>query len=142
MADTIGVLFALGAAVGWGGYIVLTKYAGQQFEGLEGLCLSLLFAALVATPFGFHQAQLGLSPEALVTTGLLAVLVPLFPYALELMALRRMNASAFGLLMSLEPAIGASAGFIVLGQAMAALQLIGVALVVATSAVGTASSQS
>lgn len=77
-----------------------------------------------------------------MTTGLLAVLVPLFPYALELMALRRMNASAFGLLMSLEPAIGASAGFIVLGQAMAALQLIGVALVVATSAVGTASSQS
>ena len=142
VADTIGVRFAFGAAVGWGGYIVLTKYAGQQFEGLEGLCLSLLFAALVATPFGFHQAQLGLSPEALVTTGLLAVLVPLFPYALELMALRRMNASAFGLLMSLEPAIGASAGFIVLGQAMAALQLIGVALVVATSAVGTASSQS
>lgn len=141
VGDMPGVLFALGAAAGWGSYIVLMKQAGQQFTGLEGLSVSLLFAALVATPFGLHQAALGLSPELAVMTGLLALLVPLLPYALEFVALRWMKASAFGILMSLEPAIGAGAGFIVLGQALTPSQMLGVALVIAASAAGTMSSQ-
>ncbi|WP_210189787.1 EamA family transporter [Ensifer aridi] len=141
VGDTLGVLFALGAAAGWGSYIVLMKQAGQQFTGLEGLSVSLLFAALVATPFGLHKAALGLSPELAFMTGLLALLVPLLPYALEFVALRWMKASAFGILMSLEPAIGAGAGFIVLGQALTPSQMLGVALVITASAAGTMSSQ-
>ncbi|MQW90437.1 EamA family transporter [Sinorhizobium saheli] len=141
VGDRLGVLFALGAAVGWGSYIVLMKHAGREFTGLEGLSVSLLFAALVATPFGLHRAALGLSPDLILATGLLALLVPLLPYALEFVALRWMKASAFGILMSLEPAIGAGAGFIVLGQDLTPSQMLGVALVVTASAAGTMSSQ-
>ncbi|MCK3776973.1 EamA family transporter [Ensifer sesbaniae] len=137
VADARGLLFAFGAAIGWGGYIVLMKHAGQSFRGLEGLAVSLLFAALVATPFGVHQVQSGLSFDLLLVTAGLAVLVPLLPYALEFMALRRMQPSAFGILMSLEPAIGACAGFIVLGQVLSLHQIFGVALVMLASAAGT-----
>ena len=137
VGDTIGLLFAFGAAVGWGGYIVLMKQAGQRFRGLEGLAVSLLFAAVFATPFGLHQVQSGFSFDMLLMTAGLAILVPLLPYALEFMALRRMQPSAFGILMSLEPAIGAGAGFIVLGQALSLNQIFGVVLVMTASAAGT-----
>jgi len=137
--DLIGVLFAFGAAVGWGSYIVLMKNVGQQFKGLEGLSVSLVFAALFASPFGTYQWQSGFSYEAVLATGLLAILVPLLPYALEFIALRWMKASLFGILMSLEPAIGAMAGFIVLGQALTGIQMLGVALAVAASAGSTVS---
>lgn len=141
VGDVRGLLFAFGAAIGWGGYIVLMKHAGQRFRGLEGLAVSLLFAALVATPFGFHQVRSGFSFDMLLVTGGLAVLVPLLPYALEFMALRRMQASAFGILMSLEPAIGAGAGLVVLGQALSPSQTFGVVLVMIASAAGTLSSK-
>ncbi len=137
VADTRGLLFAFGAAIGWGGYIVLMKQAGQRFRGLEGLAVSLLFAAVFAMPFGLHQVQSGFSFDMLMMTAGLAVLVPLLPYALEFMALRRMQPSAFGILMSLEPAIGAGAGFIVLGQALSLNQIFGVVLVMTASAAGT-----
>ncbi|MEI2298565.1 EamA family transporter [Ensifer sp. MJa1] len=137
VADTRGLLFAFGAAIGWGGYIVLMRHAGQRFKGLEGLAVSLLFAALIATPFGFHQVQSGFSFHMLLVTAGLAVLVPLLPYALEFMALRRLQPSVFGILMSLEPAMGAGAGLIILGQTLSLNQVFGVVLVMIASAAGT-----
>lgn len=137
MADTRGLLFAFGAAIGWGGYIVLMKHAGQRFKGLEGLAVSLLFAAVVATPFGFRQVQSGFSTHMLLVTAGLAVLVPLLPYALEFMALRRLQPSTFGILMSLEPAMGAGAGLVILGQVLSLNQIFGVVLVMIASAAGT-----
>ncbi|OCP05681.1 MULTISPECIES: EamA family transporter [unclassified Ensifer] len=137
VADTRGLLFAFGAAIGWGGYIVLMKHAGQRFKGLEGLAVSLLFAAVVATPFGFHQVQSGFSTHMLLVTAGLAVLVPLLPYALEFMALRRLQSSTFGILMSLEPAMGAGAGLVILGQVLSLNQIFGVVLVMIASAAGT-----
>ena len=116
VADARGMLFAFGAAIGWGGYIVLMKQAGQRFRGLEGLCCFAAACSSLAMPFGLHQVQSGFSFDMLLMTAGLAVLVPLLLYALEFMALRRMQPSAFGILMSLEPAIGAGAGFIVLGR--------------------------
>ena len=133
VGDPVGVLLAFGAALGWGSYIVLMKKTGAIFAGLEGLSVSLIAAAVVATPFGLVEcggqvpfAQLG------VTAGL-ALLVPLLPYALEMIALRHMRASSFGILMSVEPAIGALAGFVVLHQPMGILQIAGMLLVVAAS---------
>ncbi|WDZ79627.1 EamA family transporter (plasmid) [Ensifer adhaerens] len=137
VADTPGLFLAFGAAIGWGGYIMLMKQAGQRFRGLEGLAVSLLFAALFATPFGLHQAQSGFSFDMLMMTAGLAILVPLLPYALEFMALRCMQPSAFGILMSLEPAIGAGAGFVILGQALVPNQVFGVVLVMIASVTGT-----
>lgn len=137
IGDTTGVLFAFGAATGWGLYIILMKKAGNAFEGLQGLSMSLIVAAIVATPFGLLDLP-RMTMEGVVTIAGLALLVPLIPYALEMIALRRMSTSSFGILMSLEPALGAIAGFLVLSQPMTALQITGTVLVVAASAGATA----
>ncbi|WP_064707662.1 EamA family transporter [Rhizobium bangladeshense] len=141
VGDIEGIFFALGAGTGWAIYIVLTKKIGASFKGLEGLSVSLLAAALVATPFGFAGAVPNLDAYGLVEMVGLAILVPLLPYTLELVALRRMPTASFGILMSLEPAIAALAGFIILAQPMTLLQMAGTALVVAASAGATFSAR-
>ena len=133
IGEPVGMLLAVGAACGWGSYIVLMKKTGALFDGLEGLSVSLIAAALVATPFGLVEHGLHVVPMQLAATAGLAVLVPLLPYALEMIALRHMPAASFGILMSVEPAIGAAAGFIVLHQPMTALQLAGTLFVVSAS---------
>jgi len=133
IGEPVGMLLAAGAACGWGSYIVLMKKTGALFPGLEGLSVSLIAAALVATPFGLVEHGLHIAPMQLAATAGLAVLVPLLPYALEMIALRHMPASSFGILMSVEPAIGALAGFVVLAQPMTALQLVGTLFVVSAS---------
>ncbi|MBX5292527.1 EamA family transporter [Rhizobium sp. NLR15a] len=141
VGDTGGILFALSAGTGWAIYIVLTKKIGASFKGLEGLSMSLMVAALVATPFGFAGAVPKLDAYGLVEMAGLAILVPLLPYTLELIALRRMPTASFGILMSLEPAIAALAGFVILAQPMTLLQMAGTALVVAASAGATFSAR-
>jgi inner membrane transporter RhtA len=64
----------------------------------------------------------------------LALLVPLLPYSLELLALRRLPARVFGVLMSLEPAIGALLGFLLLEQGLTALGVAAIGMVVVASA--------
>lgn len=128
-----GVLFAFGAAAGWACYILLTKKVGSAFKGFEGLSMSLIIAAIVATPFGFASAVPHLTGHGLLEMAGLALLVPLLPYALEMVALRRMPTSSFGILMSLEPAIGAVAGFVILTQPLTPSQMFGTGLVVAAS---------
>ena len=134
VGDPVGVLFACGSGIGWGTYIVLMKRTGRVFPGLEGLAMSLIVAAVAAAPFGLMRAHEAMSLEGLGTMLGLALLVPLIPYALEMIALRRMPMAAFGILMSLEPALGALAGFLVLSQPMTPLQMLGTGLVVAASA--------
>ncbi|WP_323120717.1 EamA family transporter [Burkholderia alba] len=127
------LMLPAGAALGWAAYIVLMKRVGKQFKGLQGLSMSLIAAALVATPFGIMQSGGHIPRGQWVSVAYLAVLVPLLPYVLELTALRRMKASAFGMLMSAEPAIAAGIGFAVLGQALSGMQIVGVMLVVGAS---------
>jgi inner membrane transporter RhtA len=133
IGEPLGVLLAFGAALGWGSYIVLMKKIGAVFAGLEGLSVSLIAAALVATPFGLAQSGIHIAAGQIAATAGLAVLVPLLPYALEMVALRHMPAASFGILMSVEPAIGALAGFTVLHQPMELSQIAGTLLVVAAS---------
>jgi inner membrane transporter RhtA len=133
IGEPLGVLLACCAALGWGTYIVLMKKTGTLFAGLEGLSVSLIAAALVATPFGVAQSGLHIATGQLAATAGLALLVPLLPYALEMVALRHLPAASFGILMSVEPAIGALAGFVVLHQPMGVLQLAGTLLVVTAS---------
>ncbi|WP_412474693.1 EamA family transporter [Rhizobium sp. WW22] len=128
-----GILFAIGAGAGWACYILLTKKVGNAFEGLEGLSMSLLIAAVVSTPFGYASAVPNLTAFGLLEIAGLALLVPLLPYVLEMVALKRMPTSSFGILMSLEPAIGAVAGFVILSQPMTVSQMFGTALVVSAS---------
>jgi inner membrane transporter RhtA len=133
-ADPVGIAFALLAAAGWGVYIVMMKKIGPAFPGLQGLAVSLVFAALLSLPFAAGEAGTILFPwRQLAFTAGLAVLVPLVPYIFEITALRRMPAAMFGVLMSLEPAVGAASGWIFLGQDMGIGQMLGTGLVVAAS---------
>ena len=127
------LLFPVGAALCWAAYIVLMKHMGQQFEGLEGLATSLLVAAVVMTPFGFAQSGGHIAVGQVLDAAWLALLVPLLPYILELSALRRMTSASFGILMSAEPAIAASIGFVVLSQPLTPLQIAGTLCVVGAS---------
>ena len=130
-----GVAFAVVAALGWACYILLTQRVGAQLDGLQGLAMSLATAAVVAAPVGAWPALHGLTPGIALQGLGLAVLVPLLPFAFELLALRRMTVAAFGTLMALEPGIATVIGLLVLGQLPASWQIAGVALVV-TAGIG------
>lgn len=132
--DTVGVVFALVAAAFWGTYIVLAQRAGRVFDAGEGLAIAMCWAALVPLVPGIAQAGADLLDPLLLLTGLgVALLSSVIPYSLETEALRRLPARVFGVLMSLEPAVAALAGLIVLGQSLSARQAGAIALVVAAS---------
>lgn len=128
--DVLGVLFATIAAAGWGAYILLTQRIGDRFTGIGALSLTVPVAAVTAAIVGIPQAAGHLSLEVLVAALGVALLMPVLPFILELMALRRMTSTAFGTLMSLEPAFGVLLGLIVLHQQPSIVQFIGIALVV------------
>lgn len=132
--DPVGVGFAALGAVGWASYILLTQHVGDRFNGVDGLAFTIPVAALTAAVVGVPQATGHLSPGILATALGLALLLPCLPFALEMLALRRMTPLAFGTLMALEPAIGALLGLVVLGQQPGPLQVLGVALVVTAGA--------
>jgi inner membrane transporter RhtA len=129
--DVVGVVYALAAATGWGVYILLTQHVGDRFAGLESLAISIPVGALAITVVGLPEAWGHLTGQVVLASIGLALLMPVIPYTLELLALRRMTASAFGTLMALEPAIGTVWGILLLSQVPDALQVVGVALVVA-----------
>ncbi|NWB96585.1 EamA family transporter [Pseudomonas gingeri] len=133
VGDPLGLLLAFGSAAGWAAYILMMKKVGRLFQGFEGLSMSLLAAALIATPLGLWQS--GGHPPLLQIASCagLALFVPLLPYGLEMVALRRMPTASFGILMSAEPAVGALAGYLVLAQPMIPMQFAGTALVVSAS---------
>lgn len=130
-----GALFALVAALGWAGYIILLRHVGQLFSGQDGLCLSLVIASLTALPIALIFEPTGHWFINLSIIAGLALLFPLIPYALELLALRRVDMGVFSILMSLEPAIGALLGFLVLHQTLSLQQSAGVLAVMAASMV-------
>lgn len=132
--DPVGVLLAFAAAAGWGTYIVLTKRMGQSWPGLSGLAVSLTVAAVTVLPIGLIGFSRRYGDLGDVLAGFaLGLLVPLLPYVLELAALRRLPTRVFGVLMSLEPAIGALLGLIILGQSLALAGALAIALIVAAS---------
>ena len=103
--DPVGVLFALGAAVCWAAYILLTQRVGDEVFGR-------------------------LTPEILLIGIGLAVLLPVVPFALELLALRRLTTAAFGTLMSLEPAFALIVGMVMLHQMPGPFGVVGICFVV------------
>ena len=132
--DPLGVLFALGAAASWAFYILASARVGRAFPKLDGLALAMAAGALLSLPFGIADAGAALLRIELVALGAaVAVLSSTIPYALELVALRRLPAATFAILMSLAPATAAIAGFVLLGQHLAWLEMVGIGLVIAAS---------
>ena len=132
--DALGVAFALLAGCWWGGYILLSARVGRSFERGTGLSLAMCFATLVTLPVGIAAAGTQLvAPRALALGCAVGMLSSAIPYSLELEALRRIAPPVFGVLMSLEPAMAALAGLLVLGQGLSVRTLVGMALVISAS---------
>ncbi|MGI8761290.1 MAG: EamA family transporter [Jatrophihabitantaceae bacterium] len=135
--STPGIVLALVAAICWAAYILLSKRVGASFAALDGLALALGIGAVAVVPAGVIEGGTALLRPGVLAGGLgVALLSSLIPYSLEIVALRRLSASTFGLLMSLEPAVAALAGVLVLSQAPSGVLLVALAMVV-TASVGT-----
>jgi inner membrane transporter RhtA len=130
-ADPVGAACALAAAACWAAYILLTQRVGDAVSGIGGLAISMPVAALVATVVAGPDVVGHLTPELLLLGLGLAVLLPVVPFALELLALRRLTTAAFGTLMALEPAFALVIGLLVLAQVPDGLAVAGIVLVVA-----------
>ncbi|AZS86578.1 EamA family transporter [Streptomyces griseoviridis] len=132
--DPVGVAYALGAGAMWATYILFSARTGRRFPQADGLALAMAVAAVLFLPLGIAESGSKLlDPTTLLLGAGVAVLSSVLPYTLELLALRRLPASTFAVLMSLEPAIAATAGFLVLHQALSATQALAIAFVVAAS---------
>jgi inner membrane transporter RhtA len=132
---SVGVLLALGAAVGWASYIVLSQRVGRLVPGPDGLALALTVAAIALLPLGIARAGSRLLvPRSLGLGLVVAVLSTAVPFSLEFAALRHLSRQVFGILMSLEPAMGALAGFLLLQQPLSLRDVVAIALVTAASA--------
>ena len=136
--DPLGVVLALAAGVCWALYIIFGQQAGG-LHGMQSTALGMIIASLIGTPLGLWQAGAAiLSPQVLLIGAAIGFLGSAFPYALEMVALTRLPSRTFGTLMSLEPAVGALAGAVLLNQRLSLAQWLAIGAVVAASAGATA----
>jgi inner membrane transporter RhtA len=132
--DPLGVGLALLAGGCWAAYILLNVRIGRTFVGGAGLALSMSVAALVLIPLGIGSGRsMLLDPKVLLVGVGVAVLSTIIPFSLELEALRHLPARVFGVLMSLEPAIAALVGFVVLRETIGVRGLVALALIIIAS---------
>jgi len=134
--DPSGVAYALAAGVCWALYIVFGKKAGHT-HGAEASTWGMLIAAAAIVPIGVADAGRALLTADVLPRGFaVAMLSSALPYSLEMVALRRLSTKTYGTLMSVEPAIAALAGLLLLGEHLALLQWVGIGAVMVAS-VGT-----
>ncbi|MGB7448164.1 MAG: EamA family transporter [Ornithinimicrobium sp.] len=134
--DLVGVGLAATAGAGWAAYILASERTGARYDGLDGMAIAMsLGAVMVVAVSGLAGLNAGsvLQPKVLALGFAVALLSSAIPYSLELLALRRLATAAFGVLLSLEPAVAALAGLLVLGQTLHTWQITGMALVVLAS---------
>jgi inner membrane transporter RhtA len=133
--DALGAVLALTAGGFWAVYILQAARVGSSYPGLGGLALAVSISAVLVAPFGIAQGGGDLLVPATLAVGLaVGMLSSAIPYALELEALRRLPNAVFGVLMSLEPAVAATIGFLALSQDLAATEVVAIALVVTACA--------
>ncbi len=131
--DPVGIGFALAAAVCWALYILIGHRVARRY-GRDATPMGMLAAALLVVPIGAASAGSALlDPQWLLPGLVVALLSSALPYALEIYALHHLPKHTFSLLLSLEPVVGALAGWLVLAEALSAQQALAMALVVAAS---------
>jgi inner membrane transporter RhtA len=132
--DPVGVGFALGAAVCWGTYILFGKKVGHLHAG-HSVALGLTVAAITVVPFGiWHAGSALLQPQILLYGLGVAAVSSAIPISLEMVALKRLTPAAFGVMTSMEPAVAALLGLLVLGEQLTGLQWLAVMLVMGAAA--------
>lgn len=135
--DPVGVAYALGAALMWGTYIVFGKRVGHLHAG-QSVSLGLLMAAVVVVPVGVAHAGAALwSPMVLGVGLVVAVMSSAIPISLEMMALKRLPKQAFGIMLSMEPAVAALLAMALLDEYLSISQWLAIGLIVSAS-MGTA----
>jgi inner membrane transporter RhtA len=133
--NAAGVAWALVAAAGWAAYILLSKATGQRMPGASGLVLAMaVAAALVSAPGVVAGGRSMFQPKLLAEGAAIGLLSSVIPYWLELEALRRVAARVFGVWMSLQPAVAALIGLVMLSQRLSLAEWAGIGCVVAASA--------
>ncbi len=142
----IGVIFALISAASWASYILLSASTGKRFSGSSGLVIAMVIGAITVTPVAAASAGAVLFRPSVLAAGLgIGLLSSVIPYRFELETLRRVPARVFGICMSLEPAVAALVGLVLLSQALGAAQWLAIGCVMAATAgaaLGAASSVS
>ena len=132
--DPLGLALALVAGLCWAAYILISVRVGRSFPGGTGLALGTAVGAVLVAPLGIWQGGEQLLDWPLLATGAaVALLSSVIPYSFELEALRKLPARVFGVLMSVEPAIAAMVGFVVLGEALGERELLALGLITAAS---------
>ncbi len=132
--DWIGVGFALLAGAAWAGYIVLSGPTGRIWEGVTGVSVGSAVGALLFLVPGLIAGGTALwQPQVVALAILVGVLSSVIPYGLEMVARRQIPASTFGILMSVEPAAAALAGWLVLGERLSWVELLAMACVIVAS---------
>ena len=133
--DPLGVGLALVAGFFWGSYILLGKRVGRQASGGKRLAVAMTISAVLTAPFGIADGGIELlGPEVLAVGIAVGLLSSALPFSLEMEAMRRLPSSVFGVMMSLEPAVAATVGFVLLGQGLIPREGLAILLVVAASA--------
>jgi len=133
--DALGVVFALTAGGFWGAYILIAARIGRGAAGLGGLSAAMIYATIILVPFGVADAGTDLLHPGVLAAGLgVALLSSVLPYTVELEALRRLPERTFGVMLSLEPAVAALVGLVILDQHLLGREIVAIALVVAASA--------
>ncbi len=132
--DLLGVLAALLAGASWAAYILLTVGTGRRWEGLDGLAVASVVAVVVLSPAAVAAGPGELVDGRLIALGaMIGLLSSVIPYSCEMIALRRLPPSLFGVLMSLEPAAAALAGLLVLDERLALVQWVAIGCVIVAS---------
>ena len=132
--DPVGVLMALAAGACWAGYILFGKQTNAQASGGITVALGMTVAAVFLVPIGLVSQGMALFSWSVIPLGLLVgILSSALPYSLEMVALRNMSSQSFSVLMSLEPAIAALAGFLILSEQLTVWQWLAIAMVIAAS---------
>jgi inner membrane transporter RhtA len=128
--DPVGIALAFLAGAGWIGYILLSKETGRRFDASTGLSIAMMSGAVAVLPVGLAVAGGRLFHlDVLLLGAAVAVLSSVLPYSLELVALRRVTARGFGVLLSMDPAVAAVVGFVALGQRLTPRELMALILV-------------
>lgn len=132
--DTVGVLYALAAAVAWAAYIVFGKRVGHLHAG-HSVALGLCVAALTVVPIGvWHAGPALFAPQVLLWGLLIAAISSALPISLDMVALKRLPPQAFGIMTSMEPAVAALLGLWMLDEQLSALQWLAIVLIMAAAA--------
>lgn len=138
LLDPVGISFALLAGGCWGAYIVFSARTGRVFAGTQGLALAMVVGAIALLPLGMLTDGDMFNNRGLLAQGLgVAMLSSVLPYSLEMSALRHLPFHVFGVLLSLEPAVAACLGFLLLGESLSPRMIAAISMVV-VAAVGVA----